>query len=89
MKYFVAFLKMKDLEKNVSYRQQHLDYLAEKDKEKKVYARGRFTDDAGGLVIYVADSLDEAEKIATSDPYVTSGARILELHEWDVKITPV
>ena len=89
MKYFAAFLKMKDLEKNVSYRQQHLDFLAEKDKEKKVFARGRFTDYSGGLVIYVANSLEEAEKIAASDPYVTSGARILELHEWDVNITPV
>jgi uncharacterized protein YciI len=89
MKYFAAFLKMKDLEKNVSFRQQHLDFLTKKDKEKKVYARGRFTDNAGGLVIYVADSLEEAEKIAASDPYVTSGARILELHEWDVTITPV
>jgi uncharacterized protein YciI len=89
MKYFAAFLKMKDLEKNVSFRQQHIDFLAEMEKERKVYARGRFTDDAGGLVIYVADSLEAAEKIATSDPYVTSGARILELHEWDVKITPV
>jgi uncharacterized protein len=89
MKYFVAFLKMKDLEKNVSFRQQHIDFLGDMEKEKKVYARGRFMDESGGMVIYVADSFKEAEKIAASDPYVTCGARILELHEWDVKITPV
>jgi uncharacterized protein len=89
MKYFVAFLKMKDLEKNVSFRQQHLDFLEEKAKEKKIFARGRFTDNTGGMVIYIADSVEEAQSLAVSDPYVTSGARILELHEWDVNITPV
>jgi uncharacterized protein len=89
MKCFVAFLKMKDSEKNVSFRQKHLDFLEEKAKEKKVFARGRFTDNTGGMVVYVADSIEEAQKIADSDPYVTSGARILELHEWDVNITPI
>ena len=44
-----------------------------------------FTDDAGGLVVYRAGTIDEAKKIAESDPYVTSGARRLELHEWDAK----
>jgi hypothetical protein len=39
-------------------------------------------------VIYIAASLEEAAKIAESDPYVSSGARILELYEWDMKVTP-
>jgi hypothetical protein len=25
-------------------------------------------------------------KLAESDPYVVSGARFLELHEWDMKV---
>jgi uncharacterized protein YciI len=88
MKYFAAFLKMKDLEKNESYRQQHTNFLVEKDQEGKIFARGRFTGNNGGLVIYIAASLEEAAKIAESDPYVSSGARILELYEWDMKVTP-
>ena len=85
MKYFAALLKMKDLEKNAAYRQQHVDFLTQKEKEGKIFARGRFTDGEGGLVVYAAASQEEAVKLAESDPYVISGARILELHEWDMK----
>jgi uncharacterized protein YciI len=34
------------------------------------------------LVIYLAESLQEATTLAESDPYVSQGARRLELHEW-------
>ena len=85
MKYFAALLNMKDVEKNTQYRQYHVDFLTEKEKEGKIFARGRFTDGEGGLVIYIAASHQEALKLAESDPYVTSGARALELHEWDMK----
>ena len=88
MKYFAALLMMKDPEKNISFRQQHIDFLTEKAKEGKIFARGRFTDNSGGLVIYVAQSLEEAQKIAAADPYAVSGARNLEVHEWDVTLTP-
>jgi uncharacterized protein YciI len=88
MKYFAAFLKMKDTEKNAAYRQQHIDFLLQNEKDGKIYARGRFADNKGGLVIYVAPSLEDAAKIAGSDPYVISGARSLDLYEWEMKVTP-
>jgi uncharacterized protein YciI len=86
MKYFAAFLKMKDVEKNAKHRQQHVDFLVQKEKEGKIFARGRFVDNKGGLVIYVAPTLEDAASIAESDPYVASGARVLELYEWDMKM---
>jgi len=86
MKYFAAFLKMKDLEKNTHYRQQHIDFLQKNEKEGNIFARGRFAESKGGLVIYIAPSLEEAVKIAEGDPYVTSGARTLEVFEWDMKV---
>ena len=89
MKYFAAFLKMKDLEKNASYRQQHVDFLLQNEKEGKIFARGRFTEGKGGLVVYIAESLEEAAKIAESDPLVVSGARILELYEWEMKAAAI
>jgi uncharacterized protein len=88
MKYFAAFLMMKDIEKNASYRPQHMDFLARSEKEGKIFARGRFTDNSGGMVIYIASSFEEAETIAKSDPLVTSGARTLELHEWNMTVAP-
>ena len=86
MKYFAALLNMKDPEKNAKFRQQHIDFLTQNEQAGKIFARGRFTDSSGGLVIYIAQSLEEAAKVAESDPYVVSGARLLELHEWDMKV---
>jgi uncharacterized protein len=86
MKYFAAFLKMKDIGKNETYRPQHMDFLVQNEKEGKIFARGRFSDNSGGMVVYIASSFEEAEKIAQSDPLVTSGARTLELHEWEMKV---
>jgi uncharacterized protein YciI len=84
MKYFAALLPMRDQEKSQSLRPQHLDFLAQKEREGKIFARGRFIDGAGGLVIYKAESLDEAKQMAESDPYVRGGARGLEIHEWEM-----
>ncbi len=87
MKYFVAILPMRDAEKSRKLRPEHLDFLGQKEKEGKIFARGRFVDGSGGLVIYKAESLEEVEKITAADPYVTSGARGLEIHEWDAVIS--
>jgi uncharacterized protein YciI len=86
MKYFAAFLPMRDLEKSQELRTAHVEFLDQKSQEGKIFARGRFADGAGGLIVYRADSLEEAKKIASSDPYVMHGARSLELHEWDMKV---
>jgi uncharacterized protein len=88
MKYFAAFLKMKDIEKNAQYRQQHMDFLAQNEKAGKIFARGRFSDNSGGMVVYIAPSFEDAEKIAQSDPLVAYGARTLDLHEWEMKVAP-
>ena len=87
MKYFAAFLKMKDLEKNKTYHQQHVDFLTENEKAGKIFARGKFMDGEGGLVIYISASREEATQLAASDPYVAFGARTLEIFEWDMKVT--
>jgi uncharacterized protein YciI len=88
MKYFAAFLKMKDPEKNAIFRQQHMDFLFQNEKEGKIFARGRFAEGKGGLVVYIAESFDEATKLAESDPLVISGARTLDLYEWEMKVAP-
>jgi uncharacterized protein YciI len=85
VKYFAAFLRMQDPAKNQELRPQHLEFLQRAEKAGTIFARGRFTDDSGGLVIYKAETLDAAKEIAERDPYVSSGARRLELHEWNAK----
>ena len=87
MKYFAAFLMMKDTEKNTTYHSQHIDFLTQNEKAGKIFARGRFNDNSGGMIIYIAPSFEEAEKLAQSDPLVVNGARTLEMHEWNMKVT--
>lgn len=85
MKYFAAIAPMKDKQKSEDMRTAHLAFLEEQTKQGNVLMKGRFVDGAGGLVIYQAESLEEVEQIAAGDPYVTSGARDMEIHEWDMQ----
>ncbi len=88
MKYFAAILKMEDLEKVEDYRPQHIEFLQQNEGEGKIFARGRFADSKGGLVVYMAMSLEEAMKIAESDPYIVHGAAAIEVFEWNMKVAP-
>ncbi|WP_046174753.1 YciI family protein [Domibacillus indicus] len=83
MAYYAAFLHMIDPEKNKEVRPLHLDYLAELEKENKVFAKGPFADGSGGLVVYIADTYEEAWQLAENDPAVTHKVRKLELKEWN------
>ena len=82
MKYFAAILEMLDLEKNKTYRPLHLAFLKKGFEEGKVYACGPFPDGSGGMVIYKAESFEEAESYAKQDPYVVEKVRRLVLKEW-------
>lgn len=56
MKYFAVFSPMLDEEKNKHYRPDHLAFIQEQLDKGNIFAKGRFADGAGGLVIYQADS---------------------------------
>lgn len=84
MKYYAVFLPMRDPALSQEYRQAHLDYLARRREEKRIFANGRFVDGAGGLIIYMADSEAEVIELAQQDPYVLHKARDYEIHEWDM-----
>jgi len=84
MKYFAAFLPMLDAEKSQVVRPLHLDHLNRNFKLGRIFAYGRFADGSGGLIIYQADTREEALALAQSDPYVAQGARRLEFHEWEM-----
>ncbi len=84
MKYFAVFLPMKDEEKSKQYRPEHLAYLQGKLDEGYIFAKGPFVDGTGGLVIYKANTIEEAEEIVKQDPYVINGARGYKIHEWQM-----
>lgn len=84
MKYYAVFLPMKDADKSVTFRQQHLAYLDQRAAEGRIFANGRFVDGAGGLVIYLAENEQQVEELAQQDPYIIEQARGYEIHEWDM-----
>ncbi|MFJ7727824.1 YciI family protein [Neobacillus sp. NPDC097160] len=86
MGYFAAFLHMLDVEKNKDVLPRHIQYLDELDAKGKIFARGPFTDKSGGLVVYVADSFEEANALALKDPHVVEESRELEMKEWKILV---
>ncbi|MGZ4164890.1 MAG: YciI family protein [Tumebacillaceae bacterium] len=84
MAHFAAILHMKQPELNLEYRPHHLEYLEGLEQQGKIFARGPFVDGSGGMVVYIAESMEEAVQLAKQDPYVANGVRELELHEWKI-----
>lgn len=85
MKYYAAFLTMKDEEKSNVHRQEHLKFLENMREKNRVLLFGRLIDGAGGLIIYQGKSLEEVTEWVKQDPYVQLGARGYEIHEWDMQ----
>lgn len=86
---YVAMLPIVDPEKNQQIRPAHLEYINDLFKQGKVVMAGPFTDQKGGMIIYKADSYEEALKLAQADPVVAEGARTLELREWNTLQLPL
>ena len=84
MAYYAAILHMIDAEKNIEVRPHHIEYLNELDHKGKVFARGPFADGSGGLVVYIADTFEDALSLAENDPHVLHKVRRLELKEWNI-----
>jgi len=86
---YVAILTIIDQEKNKIHRPAHLDYVNKLYKEGKVFVVGPFTDGKGGMVIYEADTYEEAVALAENDPVVVEGARTVEVREWNPLTLPL
>ncbi|MFC7370662.1 YciI family protein [Fictibacillus iocasae] len=82
MNYYAVFLPMKDEEKSTQYRDAHLTYLEKLYAQGQILTYGRFSDGSGGLVVYKAPDLETAQKLAAGDPFITMGARDMEVKEW-------
>lgn len=86
MKYFAVFLAMKDEEKSKEHRAAHLAFIEQMKQENKLAIYGRFVDGAGGLLIYQGETEEEVANWAKEDPYVSTGARNFEIHEWAMTV---
>jgi uncharacterized protein YciI len=54
-------------------RPEHREYLGTLKEQGKLAASGPFEDDSGALIIYEADSQEEAEALIADDPFRKAG----------------
>lgn len=60
-------------EKVDAIRPAHRAYLAELKASGKLFASGPFTDGTGALIIYKAESAEEAQALLENDPFYKEG----------------
>lgn len=83
---YAAILETIDSQKDSEILDIHKSYLQKLIDEGKIFAKGPFTDHSGGLVIYKAESFEEAKRMAENDPAVLQKSRKLTLKEWKSNI---
>ena len=79
---YAAILETIESKKDNEILDIHKAYLQKLIDAGKIFAKGPFTDHSGGLVIYKADSYEEAKKMAENDPAILEKSRKLTLKEW-------
>ena len=63
---------------------QHLAWMKKQHQAGKILFSVPTTDRKVGIYVIRADSKQEAEQIAASDPYTAAGFSAFELLEWEV-----
>lgn len=77
MTYVYLMSNLKEVNKELI--KNHVEHLKGlKNKDKLVFC-GPFTDYPGGMVIFLAENLEEAINIAKSDPFIASGCKSFEI----------
>ena len=72
----------KDL--NLQVVQENVEHLRSLDQNGRLVLCGPFADYPGGMVVFRADSEDEALRIAESDPFIASGFKTFDLRTLEV-----
>jgi uncharacterized protein YciI len=73
MKYAAVIEYTPDKAKIEQVRPAHRKYLTGLLQQGKLAAAGPFTDDSGALIVYEADTPEQAEALLKADPFHTGG----------------
>ncbi len=57
----------------------HVEHLKELKSQSRLVLCGPFSDYPGGMVVFLAEDLAEATKIAEADPFIASGYKSFEI----------
>lgn len=81
--YAALFRYVADRAQIEEVRPAHRAYLRELLDAGTLHEAGRFAHERGGLVVYRADSEEEARALLAGDPFITEGIMELEsIQEW-------
>lgn len=81
---FAAFIRYGNPEKITEVRPVHRQYLSQLKETGKLFASGPFTDDSGALIIYEAESEEEARRLIEHDPFYAAGVfQEIQLKAWN------
>lgn len=81
MKYAAVIEYIQDKAKIEEHRPAHRRYLTEILQNGQLFCTGPFTDDYGALIIYEADSAEQAEGFLKGDPFYAAGVFV----RWTVR----
>jgi len=83
MPFYVVFSEYQvPREKGEKIFPHHVAYMDQLQAQKRVLAAGPLTDGTGAMVILIAGSREEAEKILSDDPIHREGIRKFQIREW-------
>jgi len=85
MKYAASIEYLQDTAIVEAHRPAHRAYLTKLLDSGKLFASGPYADGSGALIIYEADSPDEAEGLLTADPFHAAGVFLnWQLRPWKI-----
>lgn len=77
--------KIKENRSGSDYFNDHIKYLS-KVASERYFIGGGFSNADGGMIIFQAESLEEAHFIADKDPLIENNLYRYELFEWNLVI---
>lgn len=86
---WAALIRYGNQEKIQEVRPVHRQYLSSLREQGKLWASGPFVDDSGALIIYEAESEEEARELIEKDPFYSAGVfQEIQLKPWNIVFTP-
>lgn len=82
----MAYIYLMNNKKNLNLEivKKHVEHLKKLDESGKLVLCGPFTDYAGGMVILNCENIEEARKIAESDPFIAEGYKTYEFRTLEI-----
>ena len=83
--YIVISIAKAKPEEIAKHRDSHAKYIESLKNQGMLGIAGKFSDGRGGVYFLNLDSEEDAVRIASADPYHSSGVREFTLKEWERK----